>query len=192
MGCDIHSFAEVKKDGQWVKVEKSIFEDYGDKKTNNPFSWRNYEVFGFLADVRNYSHCIPLSKPKGLPNDSMFLNTLLPEPQIYSYFSNEEKIAYSRKEAVEYCTDFHSCSWLSLKELLDFDYDQTFWDRRVTKTIALPTGSKIINGAALAEEGEGKITTYREHLGEWFFKDLQVLETLGNPEDVRIVFWFDN
>ena len=30
--------------------------------------------------------------------------------------------------------DGHSHSWLSLKELLAVDYDETFEDRRVTKT----------------------------------------------------------
>ena len=48
------------------------------------------------------------------------------------------------------------------------------------------------NGAALAEEGEGKVLTYRENLEGWFFKHLEELKALGEPENVRIVFWFDN
>ena len=62
-----------------------------------------------------------------------------------------------------------------------------FWNRRITKYVG-----NYINGAALAEEGEGKFLTYRENLGEWFFKHLNELKELGDPENVRIVFWFDN
>lgn len=54
MGCDIHSFAEVRKDGKWIRVEEPVFDGLGDKKTSEPFGWRSYSTFGFLADVRNY------------------------------------------------------------------------------------------------------------------------------------------
>lgn len=63
-----------------------------------------------------------------------------------------------------------------------------FLDRRVSKQVS-PRGW---NNAALAEEGEGQIVTYREHLGNGFFQDIEVLKTLGSADDVRIVFWFDN
>jgi hypothetical protein len=32
----------------------------------------------------------------------------------------------------------------------------------------------------------------RDFLGEWYFGQLEMLGTLGEPEDVRIVFWFDS
>lgn len=192
MGCDIHSFAEVKTNGKWLRLEEPKFENYGDEKRTEPFGWRSYSIFGFLADVRNYSHCKPISKPKGLPQDSEYLNTKLDEPQNYSYYGYDNGTAYTNKGEIECDADYHSLSWLSLKELLDFDYEQTFWDRRISRTTIMPNGGKLIDGAALAEEGEGQTITYREHLGEGFFKDLDVLKTLGQPEDVRVVFWFDN
>lgn len=192
MGADIHSFAEVRKDGKWLRVEEPVFDDYGDKKTTEPFRWRSYAVFGFLADVRNYSHCTPISEPKGLPDDSEYLNTPLDEPQNYSYYGYDNGTAYTNKGEIECDANYHSMSWLTLKELLDYDYEQKFWDRRITRTTTLPNGAIYSNGAALAEEGEGETITYREHLGEGFFKDIEVLKTLGSPEDVRIVFWFDN
>ena len=188
IGCDIHSFVEVKTNGKWLRLEEPKFDDYGDKKTTEPFGWRSYSVFGFLADVRNYSHCKPISEPKGLPDDSEYLNTKLDEPQNYSYYGYDNGTAYTNKGEIECDANYHSLSWLSLKELLDFDYEQKFWDRRVTKQEA----PNVWNGAALAEEGEGQTITYREHLGEGFFKDIDVLKTLGQPEDVRIIFWFDN
>jgi hypothetical protein len=175
MGCDIHSFAEVKNrdTGKWEHVTDHFTLDDFDKdwykkeKGDSPFNWRSYSMFAFLAGVRNYDHCTPISEPKGLPSD----------------VSDEIKADYVRWDG-----DAHSESFLTLKELLDFDYDQKFWNRRVMKQVS----DNHWNGAALAEEGEGTILTYRENLGSWFFTHLNDLKALGEPEDVRIVFWFDN
>lgn len=175
MGCDIHSFAEKrnKETGKWEKVTNHFSLDdfsksyYKKDKGDHPFDWRNYSMFAFLADVRNYDCCEPISEPKGLPKD----------------VSDEVK-----NEHNDWDCDAHSASFLTLKELTDFDYDKSFWNRRITKQI----GPNAFTGAGLAQEGEGKIITYRENLGEWFFKHLEELKELGEPEDVRIVFWFDN
>lgn len=170
MGCDIHSFAERRnrKTGKWEKVGYHFTlsdwekEYYKKDKGEHPFDWRSYSMFAFLAGVRNYDHCEPISEPKGLPND----------------ISDDVKEEYER-----WIYDAHSASFLTVKELLDFDYDEVFWNRRVMKNN---------NGASLAEEGEGSHVTYRENLGESFFIHLNELKELGNPEDVRVVFWFDN
>ena len=75
MGCDIYSFAEVKRKNKWTKVEEHFELDDYDKnllkkeKGDNPFTNRSYSLFAFLADVRNYDKCKPISKPKGLPCD---------------------------------------------------------------------------------------------------------------------------
>lgn len=177
MGADIHSFAEVRTNGKWQRVDEKIFTAYGDDKTSGPFETRNYGVFGFLADVRNYSCCQPISQRKGLPDDSEWLNEV-EHDEFYGDSSHKQ----------DFQENYHSLSWLALKELVDFDYEQTFWDRRVTKQ----TGPNSWNGAALADEGEGEVITYRQHLGEGFFNDLEVLKTLGAVEDVRIVFGFDS
>jgi hypothetical protein len=174
MGADIHSFAEVRKNGKWLRVEEPLFEDYGDKKTTEPFGWRSYAMFSFLADVRNDGHCTPICDPKGLPDDSEWLNTPLGEPQRYVYYGHDNGTATTRKGEVECDINYHSCSWLTLKELLGFDYDQKLF----------------LSDASIGEEW--KATTYKERLGEWFFRDMGVLGTLGAPENVRVVFWFDN
>lgn len=96
MGCDIHSFAEVKENGSWKVVE-----DY------RPFQDRNYQLFALLADVRNGSgfagcdtgnHIEPISIPKGLPKDCS---------------------AKVQLNSDDWDIDGHSHSWLTLKELLD-------------------------------------------------------------------------
>ena len=167
MGCDIHSFAERKVNGKQEKVGDHFSlgewerKYYKKEKGENPFDWRSYSMFAFLADVRNYDHCEPISEPKGLPTD----------------ISGEVREEYGDG------SDWHSASHLTTKELLDFDYEKEFWNRRVMKNNT---------GASLAEEGEGTVLSYRENLGEFFFLHLEELKQLGNPEDVRIVFWFDN
>lgn len=152
MGCDIHSFAEKKnKDtGLWEKVNDAFSLDEFDKKYlakekgDNPFDWRSYSVFAFLANVRNYDHCIPISEPRGIPED----------------ICEEVRESYDM-----WSGDAHSASYLMLRELIEFDYDTVFWNRRVTKE----TSPGCFNGASLAEEGEGEMISYRENLGTWFF-----------------------
>lgn len=183
MGADIHSFVEIKKNDKWELFEEEVFPDYGDKKVSDPFGWRSYSVFGFLADVRNYSNCKPISENKGLPNDSEYLNS----PSDYDDDWYGKKTTSTKKDDIRNDGNYHSFSWLTLKELLDFDYDSTFEDLRYTKQ-----EGNYYNGAAVAKTGEGKTISYREHLGSGFFEDLEVLKTLGNPEEVRIVFYFDN
>lgn len=174
MGCDIHSYAEKRKKDKWILVT-DVFplsdfdkEWFKKEKGDHPFDWRQYGMYGFLANVRNYSEIPTIAEPKyTIPDDA----------------SDEVKKEY------EFCEpNAHTATWLTAKQLLDFNYDQVFWDRRVTKV----EKSGVINGAAHAEEGEGERLTIREFLGEMYFKHLETLKSLGDPEHVRVIFWFDN
>lgn len=149
MGCDIHSTAEKKVSGQWQVIPDL-----------HPFDWRSYAMFGFLANVRNYSAVTPISDPRGLPPDAALGD--------------------------EYAYGDHSLSWLSVQELLDFDYDRMTEDRRY---MGPDPRDGFMNGALTAEPGDGKAMTYREFLGDAFFEDLQKLKDAGAE---RIVFGFDS
>lgn len=148
MGCDIHSQAERRVGGAWKK-----FQDY------EPFDWRSYGMFAFLAGVRNYSAITPISEPRGIPDDA----------------------------DIEMQRDVgdHSYSWLSVDELLSFDYDAKMKDRRVRRQIA----ENVWSGAVTCEPGEGAMMTYREFLGPAFFEELDKLKNMGAE---RIVFGFDS
>ena len=72
MGCDIHSLAQVRKNGKWVTVLQTVAGDH-----------RNYDTFAVLADVRNgygFAGCDtgdgfePISEPKGFPSDFEVIN----------------------------------------------------------------------------------------------------------------------
>lgn len=138
MGTDIHVFVEILEENGW-KYHEML----------QPFSWRSYGMFGFLANVRNYSRVPPLSDRRGIPDGF----TIAPE----------------RYE------DLHSHTWVHLDELINFDYDKVFEDRRCTKQI----GPNSFDGAALAEEGEGEQVTFREFLGTQFFEEIALLQKLG-------------
>lgn len=132
-----------------------------------PFDGRSYSTFGFLADVRNYSLVPPIAEPRGLPDDV------------------SQEVA---DDHAEWDTDAHTESWLSVRELVDFDYDQVMNDRRVKRQIGLNSWDHGATGAP--EEGTPK--TYREFLGEHFMHEVENLQKLGDPDQFRVTFWFDN
>src|SRR5687768_8802356 len=112
MGCDIHIVAQRRNEaGEWVEVHGDFLEG------PDPFDWRSYGMFAFLAGVRNYSDITPISEPRGLPGD-------------FNLGEYEDG-----GDGFRWLGD-HSFSWLSVDELLAVDYDQTIEDRRVTRQLA--------------------------------------------------------
>lgn len=102
MGTDIHVCVERRVDGMWNAVLKP--DDY----TEDSLYWldvnRNYSLFAILADVRNGyggDGFIPISKPRGLPSDV------------------SAEILKDHAEGWD-----HSISWLTLQEILDYDWTQ--------------------------------------------------------------------
>lgn len=120
MGTDITMYAEVRRNKQWAKVGKVFKNTYylADRPetewntplTDHPYDDRNYDLFAILADVRNghgFAGCRtskgfnPIAEPKGLPDD------ITPE-------------------VAEMLDDWgYGYSWFTLKELKDYDWNQT-------------------------------------------------------------------
>lgn len=106
VGTDIYSLAEYKEDEQWKRAGE-IFVDVLNNKVSSPFTTRNYALFGWLADVRNYSYVDPLSFPRGLPKD-------------FNAFDNSGSNADSFGSP-----DYFFYSYFYLSELLAVDYSET-------------------------------------------------------------------
>ena len=160
MGCDIHLLYQKQINGHWqsVRVKNNPTAVYSD----GPLEGRNYTIFAFLAGVRNYDAIKPIAEPRGLPSDL-----------------NDETFAQE-------CEDYgHTPSWLSIDELLKYDYEQETENRRVARQIA----PNITHGGCTRGPGEGVIQPLAEYLGLWFFVDLLCLHRAGVE---RIVFCFDN
>lgn len=151
MGCEIETVAQRRdeKTGEWIDIQGDFLASPG------PFFWRSYSIFAFLAGVRNYSAITPISEPRGLPSD--FCTD--------GYTKDDGGISLGE----------HNFSWLSVDELLAFDYGKTIEDRRIE------------NGQT-CESGRGEIKSLREFLGKGFFNDLIKLKEIDAG---RIVFGFD-
>jgi hypothetical protein len=101
---------------------------------------RNYCIFSVLADVRNGYGIPPISYHRGIPKDSP--NT---------HLSVDE--------------DYHSHTWVSLKELLNYN-----WDIKLKNSI---------------HEAMDVFGYFLEEVIPW-------LKTLGEPDNVRLVMAFDS
>lgn len=237
MGCDIHLFVEKKVGDKWESCdswEKSEFGGVWVPFTKRFYADRNYDLFGILANVRNgygFAGCDtgegfePISQPRGIPDDA----------------SKE----VSRKI---YGGGLHSHSWLTLREIMDYDWTKItmkrgwvngpeyfrFSDSLQEEFDEFPEPKKYSGGISgpgiihvepeemeklikdLIKDLEGKPGTYEEKLDRiesslsrtytkisWqvrYFQRCQEflgstvprLWRLGSPENVRIVFAFDN
>lgn len=120
------------------------------------FDWKYYGLYGFLADHRNYAESPTLGPPQMcIPEDA----------------SDDVKTMYGGGHAVM----AHDAGWVTLPQLLNFDYEQTFVNQNIQRL--------------------GDVMTVREWLHEEYFEEVRKLDSwreAGDPESVRVVFWFDN
>jgi len=100
MGCDIHAHLEIKivpKDFR-EQVKGALSQSTGWYYYSPVKIYRNYHLFSFMANVRNYDKQIrPLDDPRGIPEDASLI---------------------TRMERDAWGMDGHSHSWLGLDELV--------------------------------------------------------------------------
>ncbi|MHA1809398.1 MAG: hypothetical protein ACTSYH_03695 [Candidatus Heimdallarchaeaceae archaeon] len=122
--------------------------------SGNPEIHRNYELFAVLADVRNAKNVPYICKPRGLPKDVCREMECLSD---------------------SFGTYGHSHSFVTLKELEEFDLDQKY-------TVMGKVGKCKIFGVFR-----------RENFNDLIFKMTKVKNDYGlTSEEVRLVFFFDN
>ncbi len=187
-------WAEVRKEQGWEQVGE-VFESCsdepgcGNQKTAHPYDTRSYDLFGILADVRNgsgFGGCdlgdgfIPIVEPRGVPDDA----------------------SPAFKEEVEsWGGNAHSTSWITVKELLEYDWNQTTKKRGY---VLHEEAKRMSESGGCPEAGHCGWTnrpgytqaewsaTYRDCVERFVDEVIPQLQALGAPEDVRIVFFFDN
>lgn len=162
---------------------------------------RNYGFFAVLADVRNYGHVEQfIAANRGHPENAT--------TRIYQRKYNEWE-DYSNE-------DYHSHSWVGLKELLDWPwdspagYDTGLVDIKAFKALqekgTRPDAwcqASYGPGVVVAERAEDitdKTTlvrarwnlTYREFVGKWMLEELFTLPQRFDPKLTRFIFCFDN
>lgn len=201
MGCDIHIWAEVKTADGWKAVTDRVFpnpdydperpstwscydasgenrEDHGDDHTSEcwatnqpllstPYDGRNYDLFAILADVRNgrgFAGVLtgagfdPIVAPRGVPDDAS---------------------RFYRAQVARWDGDGHSHSWLTLRELKEYD-----WHGKSTRVCGVMTPEQY---ETLRATG----TPPASYSGD-VWGDMQVTLDTGDYEQIRAAFGFDH
>lgn len=200
MGCDIHMITEIRKNGKWERV----------LEIPETLKRRNYSVFAFLADVRN-SWDINGFKPKGLPEDISGLT--------FDKDEDEDEEDYYKIDFREENSDYHSHSWLTLKELQESDksdflctkikVDKEFIDKFFEFGGKMPEQMEIIDYTpntlvdAVYYAYQPNVIIRWKSVKESELKNISIFEGIKeleeiaekydvDNENIRIVFAFDN
>lgn len=218
MGTDIWSFAEVRDDqGVWWRMGESLFPDprytpgvWEETHAPEPIIGRNYQLFAFLADVRNgyefasladvrngYGFAgvltgtpiVPISEPRGIPADT-----------------SSDELSGVEFYAQTFLTvgDLDSANWdtpVRREGVVERDEYESIRDTGFARTPQRWAGGATRRAVTTeqADRGESpgspvkyywESTMAREC--SWFVeKVMPVLRTLGAPQDVRVVMAFD-
>ncbi|HFE3442980.1 TPA: hypothetical protein ACF3I9_004447 [Klebsiella aerogenes] len=123
MGINIHTWLEVRSEGQWRLNTQAVFPDYefpdediDPELVSHPFEWRSYRMYAFLSGTRNDYKLTPIALPRGVPRDAS-VETL-------------NGLELLEDEGV------FSASWLLATELVNFDYEQSFVDHTTNPQVS--------------------------------------------------------
>lgn len=201
MGCDIHLFTEIKKsinsEDKWVNIDNWRYNPYykegnddGERmlELESIYSGRNYELFGILAGVRDRNNDT-IDEPRGLPED----------------VSNVTK-----KESDRWDGDGHSHSWLTLRELKEYQGLHPVVKR---SGFISPEDAELLDAGEETpytwcqatsmttwvkrewEEGYDTLKPIVDAMDKRVREEFWVFGNEERPEldeKIRIVFWFDN
>lgn len=122
MGCDIHLYTEketvINGKKKWVNIDNWKLNPYYEEGNNDgetkyrifsAYRNRDYTLFAILADVRNGNNNIPISQPKGLPEDVSDVtkaesdfwdsdghsHSFFTMQELYSYYENNKLVNHS-------------------------------------------------------------------------------------------------
>lgn len=203
MGCDIHLMVEARGymlgPSHWFNVDDwrrnpyAGEEDEPELLVNPIYTQRDYELFSFLADVRNYGHNPSFGFDCGFPKDAC---------------------KHTRDEYARWGQDAHTPGYATLAELKTkigtvhavkrSGYVHKDQIARMKKTGELPTSwSQGVFGPGAEQyewmEWQAPVDCFDELLAAleerkrevfWIFK--QEEDDGANDGNIRIVFWFDN
>lgn len=177
MSSDMRVTLEIRKNGKWELNKENLFDFIGVKDCDAPFVARNYLTMAMFsgndwnwrdAKIKGMSpiRCVDTKYISDYGNGKPY-SLKEGDSDLYEQELSEEtlhEIRFDREWNIYI---------LTLKQLLDFDYSEVPWK----------------------DDSEATHKT----LKEWYFnddepteyqKDLEILKTLGVPEDVRIIFSF--
>ena len=208
MGCDIHLYVEHKLDGKWAPVSGEFYDQ------------RNYSLFAILANVRNGADFKPITKYRGLPSDVskvvlqkseswdldahnhnwLLLSELLSydwtqtvrRTGVVSALEYDKWCKYDRQHGEapdQFCGVVFGSDVVMISE-------EDMEKRLADKTLPDKWNNARRDAIATNLHGVYCHVTWTEPYYQCcrsFWSDtIPRLLRLGSPDDVRIVFWFDN
>lgn len=212
MGCDIHMFAEVRsaKTGKW-KFQKKAFKYVNwngeTVKTDSPYQGQNYALFAILADVRNYDGFVPIDKPRGIPFTASKRYHKMVEKwdgdgHGASWFTVKELLDFDwdrmvARRGIVTKEEFRRIGGKGVPK----DWCRDVIGRGTSVAIS-PADKRLIvlghddtRNHSLVPHNYVEHTweeTYRDSVGDFLTETVPKLQELGDPWDVRIVFFFDS
>lgn len=211
MGCDIHMYAEKLGDSGWELVNdlEQFAYPYSDFSFPEPgyvttiYHGRNYDLFAILADVRNGGDINCIRHPRDLPDDVS--EELLEmwtqwgtDAHSTSYFTLQELIEFDWGETVyrneSVFVKHIQMDLFSYRRLLRLIRDNSKLVEAAWKYINSPTSvTKTEKYTDNTTVETGADVTYRSLSPHFFEYTMEKLaEMVSDPDDIRIVFWFDN
>jgi hypothetical protein len=185
-------YAEIWRNNQWEPIPAPKWS----KGKQIPVCFMRpgtpYELYAALVgyhrrDLYHLGHTeeiIPLSKPRGFPKD---MNAVYKE-----YFENN------------WSTLNRYLTWFMVQEVIDYDWDRKFppcigyvrsqYAHLFSGSASFPANLSDDEPVYLTKKEEtvevSWVESYRDFVGcvDWFIEELL---KLGNPKEVRIIFWLD-
>jgi hypothetical protein len=209
-------YAEILNNRQWEPVPKPKFLNGKHIPIDCMMSLCTaYELYALLVGYERWSTypfwytepIVPLSEPRGYPDD---MNPIYKECFGYTEYIENNTYEIStgndthEMSPMSYAKQHIYLTWFLVQEVVDYDWDRKFptFTGYVKSQYAslfsalgsfpedFPDEEKIY-----MHKGEGRteiswIQSYREFVGygDWFIGELL---KLGDPKEVRIIFWLD-
>jgi hypothetical protein len=209
-------FAERRRGDRWEKVGAEFPSEYKEgEKTDEPYEGRNYRLFGFLADVRNGSGfggidtgdaVKPIAMPRGVPDDA--------SPEYKEIVDEWDSDGHSHSWLT--LKELREADWdttLTLRGIVPGEvYDYL---KDIEENPKSWSGDISGHGVQVVEEEEWQKMPWpirqngmrnglrwyvrmqwhekmRDLASDFLDKTIPMLGLLGEDEDVRVVFFFDN
>ena len=198
-------------DYAYFNPDKPVSE-YNTPKTDEPFHNRSYNTFAILADVRNGSGFAgiktgegfnPISEPRGLPEDVS--EEIFDESDKWDGDGHSHSF-FTVKELKEY--DWNQITGLrgtiSLQQYQAIkkgdnpgSYSGSISGPKIITISMEKADAHILNPDPSYERFDVYVDyhwneLYKDSASRFYNTTIPALEALGDPEDVRIVFFFDN
>lgn len=217
MGCDIHMYAERRSpDGKWESCDSWVQgEDFFEVPYKDAiYTGRNYQLFSILANVRNGLGIIPFSEPRGIPKD-------MSEEVEREYLSWKSDVHSSSWFTVKELMGFDWTRVLeeeglaTLSEYQRIERDRVYKEDYEIEELGALSFQADSHKPEISED-EAKVVLelfgddlvpkddtdvlvrvvcripYFRFAEEFLSRSMPLLWKLGDPENVRVVFWFDN